>query len=433
MSKKNKIYVQEESPFLQEMAEAARLKFGDEGGVTYMGKEIEAMIVGIPLPALSLMYLFDSTVFPLGKPVGFAGFPASQKSSLGFELIHWFQSLGGYGKVVECEGGKVSPSLLSSIVGPEGYEQVTIVRCNSIDSARKQINFTLDFLKKKDPEKKVPFILILDSATGSTTDENIEKLMGDADWSGRGFPINALFYTEYLKVLASQMAGWPFAFVFTNHLKEKPPEMQGLPPKKGMPGGGALMFHSSYVFWMERIGVEQRMTRIVNGEAISCPTETRKLKLECHKTSMGTDARRIQVDFSWWHENNRQVSIFDWSASTARMLFAMQDKENAELKAFKGAKMLKGGLEDIVDITVNKQLYTSKKLGLQGVSDHEFGEAVHANAALMEQLIDFMHIKRHPILASVADRAKPLLAKSDKAALPDVPEPAEPAPLAEEV
>jgi hypothetical protein len=68
MSKqKNKIHVQEESPFLQAMVEATRAKFGDEGGVTYMGSEINELVVGIPLPALSLMYLFDSDVFPLRR------------------------------------------------------------------------------------------------------------------------------------------------------------------------------------------------------------------------------------------------------------------------------------------------------------------------------------------------------------------------------
>ena len=140
MSKqKNKIHVQEESPFLQAMVEATRAKFGDEGGVTYMGSEINELVVGIPLPALSLMYLFDSDVFPLGKTVGFAGAPQAQKSSLLFEIIRWFQGLGGYGKIVECEGNKVSPTLIASIVGQARFQQVMIDPCRTIDEARKRI------------------------------------------------------------------------------------------------------------------------------------------------------------------------------------------------------------------------------------------------------------------------------------------------------
>lgn len=426
MSKqKNKIHVQEESPFLQAMVEATRAKFGDEGGVTYMGSEINELVVGIPLPALSLMYLFDSDVFPLGKTVGFAGAPQAQKSSLLFEIIRWFQGLGGYGKIVECEGNKVSPTLIASIVGQARFQQVMIDPCRTIDEARKRIVHTLEFLKKHDPEKKIPFILGLDSATGATDDETVEKLMGDADYSGRSFPITALYYTQLLKVLSAEMAGWPFSFVFTNHLKEKPSDMPGMPARKGMPGGQALMFHGSYVFWLTRIGSEQHMTRVVNGEAISCPVETRKLLLECFKTSLGTDGRRITVDFHWWHENGHQVSMFDWSAATARMLYGMQDKESAELKQFRGIKMLRGGLGDMLDITMSDQRFTSKKLGLSKLNDHDFGEAVHADPKLMEQLIEFMHIKRHPVLASVADRAKVLTAKIEKADLPKGPDPVE--------
>jgi len=421
--KKNQIHVQETSPFLQAMVEATRQKFGDEGGVTYMGSEINELVVGIPLPALSLMYLFDSDVFPLGKTVGFAGAPQSQKSALLFELIRWFQGLSGYGKVVECEGNKVSPTLLSSIIGAEGFKQVMIDPCRTIDEARKRIVHTLDFLKKNDPEKKIPFILGLDSATGSTDDETVDKMLGDDDYGGRSYPITALYYTNLLKVLSAEMAGWPFSFVFTNHLKEKPSDMPGLPAKKHMPGGAALMFHSSYVFWLTRIGKEQRMTRMVNGEAVSCPVETRKLLLECFKTSLGTDGRQITVDFSWWYEGENQVSMFDWSAATARMLYGMQDKESAELKQFRGIKMIRGGLEDMLDISVNNQLFTSKKLGLTKLTDHDFGEAVHADAKLMEQLISFMHIKRHPILASIADKAKALTEKVEKAALPAGPDP----------
>lgn len=376
-----------------------------------MGEEIEELVVGIPLPSLALMYLFDSDVFPLGKTVGFAGFPQSQKSALGFELIRWFQSVGGYGKVVECEGNKISPSLLKSIVGQEGFKRVVIDPCPHVDEARKRINFTLDYLKKNDKKKQIPFVTILDSATGSTTEENVEKLMGDDDWSGRSYPVNALFYTEYLKALASQMAGWPFSFVFTNHLKEKPSEMAHLPSKKGMPGGASFMFHASYVFHLIRIGKEQRMTRMVDGNVISCPTETRKLLIECHKTSLGTDARQIAVDFSWWYEGKTQVSQFDWEASTAKLLYSMQDKESAEVKQFKGSKMLKGGLKDLIDVQVASQMYSSKKLGLTRVTPHEFGAAVHEDQELMDQLISFLHIKRHPVLASVMDRLAKVVAK----------------------
>jgi len=392
----------EESPLLTGMMAASRKELGEESGILFAGEDMEAMVVGLPLPSVALMWLLDSNVLPLGKIIGLAGFPQSQKSALGFEIARWFTDCGGYTKLVECEGAKVSPTLLRSIVG-SGTNRVMIAACPHIDAARKHTVMALNYLKEHDKKKTVPFLVLLDSLTGASTEENSGKLMdASEDFGGRGFPVAALFYSEFLKTLSSELVGWPHSFVFVAHLKTRPNAMPGLPPSKTMPGGAAPMFHSSYVFWIDRIGSEQRMTHRVGGKVISRPTDVRRISITCHKNSLGTDARSITVDFAWHHVNGVQTSYFDWDTSTTRLLASMQDAETSEARQFKGGKLYGKGLKDIVDIEVETaSLCRSKVLGMEGASLAEIGHAIHSKPEIVAALLDFLHIKKHPIFAHI--------------------------------
>lgn len=427
MAKKEKEVVQEMSPYMAGMMKSAAAKFGEKDGKTHMGEEIDELVIGLPLPSLSLMYLFDSNVFPLGKSVIFAGAPSAQKSSMGFEVLRWFTEAGGYGQINECEGAKLSPSLLRSIVREEGYKRVSANICQSIDEARQKIVWALDYQKKNDPKKTIPFAAVWDSLSGATTESMVEKVLGDEEMNARSFPENALYYSKVLPVLNGQIALWPFTIIGINHLKEKPSAMPGMPPTKTMPGGDNPKFMAGYVFFMERIGAEQRMTRVVDGKVQSCPTEIRKLNIKCAKSSFGTDLRSIPVDFSWYHDQElgEQVSVFDWDGSTAKMLNVLQNKEKGEMKSFRGMEkgFVKGGLADIVDVEESHGTYTSDKLGLSQVSASDLGAAVHANEVIMEQLIDFFHFHRYPVFAGATESKKGPKIKVQKAPMPagDIP------------
>ncbi len=420
--KEKKVAMQEMSPFMQGMLNDAAKKFGEKDGKTHMGAEIEELVIGLPLPSLSLMYLFDSNVFPLGKSVIFAGRPSSSKSSMGFEILRWFTEASGYGQIDECEGAKISPSLLKSITR-EGFKRIQVNICKTIDEARQKIVWALEYMKKNDPKKTIPFAAVWDSLSGSTTESMVEKVMGDEEMNARAFPENALYYSKVMPVLNGQIALWPFTLIGINHLKEKPAGMPGMPPTKTMPGGDNPRFMAGYVFWMERIGTEQRMTRLVDGEVVSCPTEIRKLSIQCAKSSFGTDCRSIPVDFMWYHDKDtgEQVSLFDWDSSTAQLLNTLQNAEKGEMKKFRGLEkgVVKGGLSEIVDVECSSNLYSSDKLGLSGVPANVLGAAVHANEEMMEQLIDFFHFHRYPVFESAVLPVKGPKVKVEKAPMPE--------------
>ena len=52
-----------------------------------IGLESEALLVGLPLPALCLRYLFQSTVFPLSRIIQITGQEGSCKSAFQFEMM----------------------------------------------------------------------------------------------------------------------------------------------------------------------------------------------------------------------------------------------------------------------------------------------------------------------------------------------------------
>src|ERR1035437_3088156 len=182
----------EMSPYMKSMVLANNTRFGEKDGKMHMGSQIDDLVVGLPLPSLALMYLFDSTVLPLGKSIIFAGRPASQKSSMGFEVARWFCDAGGYGNIAECEGNKVSPSLVKSVVGSANYPRVGVTICQTVDEARQRVAWNLNYMNANDKDKTIPFAQIWDSLSGATTETTADKVMGDEEMSARGYPENAL-------------------------------------------------------------------------------------------------------------------------------------------------------------------------------------------------------------------------------------------------
>lgn len=417
MAKKENKTAHVESDFLSSLADAAQDRFG---AGKFIGKGEEEFCIGIPLPALSLMYLFDSTVFPLGKLVSIAGFYQSSKSGLGFEIARWFAKYGGYTQVVECEN-KISIDLVRSIMGDYYPAHLRVARAEALEEAQAQLKFSVQYVKEHTDKDKM-ILLDLDSVSGADTEESLEKIEKEGS-AGRSHPDHALSWSRWLKGFTSKdLSGWPISMIAVNHLKEKGNPMPGLPPQKTAPGGAAWFLHSAWYFWVSRIGKEQRMTRYVDGEFITCPQETRRISIECHKTSFGTDARSIAVDFVWYWEGDKQVSYFDWNASTAQLLSALQMAESKEIKQIKGLKkgFEKGALQEIVDVKVSDNLYTSKRLDVERVPPSEFGRLVNADQKLMDELLSFFHVHKHKVFEGIVE-AKPVAKPAEPAKAPEVP------------
>lgn len=389
MSKKKKVLV---NPF-EAMKKAAEDKFG---GRVYTGHETDQLITGVKFPSLALMYLFDSTVLPLSKIIGIAGSPQAQKSSLSYEFSRMvMECFNGGTCYFETEGEKMSPSLISSIIGPELYSQgrFNIMQCPDMDLVQKLVTDQLHTYKKVANGETLA--MILDSLAGAVGGETFKKIDKDGSYK-RDFSETARTWTEYLKKLSADLVGWPVCFFLVNHMKETPNPIAFLPALKRTPGGIAQWFHSSAFFYVDKLQTLQRASFKNHQYDVEEPVEIRTLRLKCEKNSMGTNGRSINVNFLWFHVRSddgskRQISIFDWDASTTSMLLWMQSDSCTGVPRQR--------LRDICDVSAVKGLHTSKKLGLEGLSASDFGRAVHNNPEVMAKLIDFLSIKQHPVYA----------------------------------
>ena len=354
-----------------------------------MARDSDVLFVGLPFKHLSLMYLFDSTVFPLSKVVGFAGAPKSMKSALGFEIMRWFAEANGYGFLAECEGGKYSPSLHKSIVGPRLWDEdrFAIKCCATIQEAQEFLTSVTKLVKTENPERNVPYCLMIDSLVGAGTEEGAAQLFKDGSLGERGFPREALAWSGFFRNFPASLTSWPISFVFINHLKQGI-DSRGGPPIERVSGGDRQIFHSAFVINVYRRGKDSHETIEKDGETQYLPNDTRTIRLKTWFTSGGTDGRDIRTDFTWYTENGEQKSWFDWEGSTAYLL--------SELQEDKSRSGDRSTLADHCDVAETNKRFSSKKLGVSKVSATELGKAAEADAKLIDELQAFWGIHKHP-------------------------------------
>jgi hypothetical protein len=388
------------SDVLRAMVDANRKSYNSTR--TIIGSEMEDKLVGLPFPSLALMWLVESNVLPLGKLIGLAGDSQSQKSSLGFEIMGWLMRAGGISRLLENEGGKWSDTLIRSIIGPYvEANQFGIEECSSLGEVQAMTTSTLQFLKSKKMTHQLTGIMV-DSLMGTATAERTKKIVKEGS-AGRAFADGALSWTGYMQYLSGALIGWPVLWLFVNHLKDKQSEATGKPAGKTTPGGRAQRFYSSVYLWMNRMkhtSGGSRDTWEVNGELVPCPMTIRTIRIKCDKNSMGVDGRAINVDFCWWFDrDNNQHSFFNWDAATVNLLLAQQEeKKTGYVRANETGF---GPLTDVLKITQGRgaagNTYSCKRVGVEHKMAHTLGAAIHADAQLMDELIDFFHIHRRPI------------------------------------
>jgi hypothetical protein len=247
--------------------------------------------------------------------------------------------------------------------------------CPTIDIAQEQITTILaglrDLRSKKD--KNPLWCILVDSLTGSPTDAYSTKVEKEGH-DVATFGDMAKSWTGYLRKLSGELLCRPVVFVFVNHKKEGPGSFPGAPPQQNTPGGKGQEYHSSVYLWVKRVNVKG---------ADKGEDQWRRLQLETRKNSMGTEGRKVVVDFRWYYNaHNEQVSTFCWRAADA--VFLCERQSDPAVKA-------------LCDVRVYDDTYTSQKLGLSKVSAEELGEALWKDQELVKALHEVMHIKKHNV------------------------------------
>lgn len=383
--------------FEQEIANVSKLMGRDH---VLAAHESTARRYGMELPSLALQQVVTANVLFMETIMLVAGKPASHKSSFAFEMSRWAIMQGGYARLYETEGNKVSPTLPIQLIGSSLINEQTwqVLTCDSInvwqEAFSDHIRHYRDFFrvgrKLKAGEKRLPLMPachIIDSLTGRSTEANIEAFEKDGESANTQGARNAKSINDFLQNVS--LVGLPFYVVIIRHEKDGSlgqPVFSAAGAAKSTPGGKAPDFMGGYDFRFAVIEGHREQDGGFN-----------TVRITCKKNAFGVDKGRCDVRFSWrWMDidgERVQVPRWEWDLSTAQLLANHDARE----------------VRDICDVSAVERSskmeprFSSKKLGLINVTGQEIGAAVRLDDNLTKQLQDFMHISRWPTLAQAVE------------------------------
>ena len=122
------------------MMETAKNKFNAES-VFGSSEDFSSVVVGIPLPSLSLEYLTGNTVWPLSSVAQIAGRWGTCKSSFAYDIFRWFYEYGGRSICLDTES-KFNPELCRSIMrSGDDSRAFHYNRCKSVEDWQDRMTF----------------------------------------------------------------------------------------------------------------------------------------------------------------------------------------------------------------------------------------------------------------------------------------------------
>lgn len=366
------------------MRDRAQHELGHE---VLVGSEAERLVVGLPLPALCLRYLFQSTVLPLSRIIQITGEEGCCKSALLFEIMRWHMVHGGGGVYIENED-KDSPELRQSILdwNERWLRRLEFTKTYDLESWQAALTKFVMLLREQQsaeggPGHTIPVCLGIDSIMSTAPRSEIEA-MRESGHAQRGYALAAQLITRYMRGMPELLQCFPFTVVGINHLKPSTDYMGR--PTNTKPGGMAVKFHETFELEMHRAPTPDIDLLEYGGL---------RLKITSRKNSIGPSRKSIGAEMLWWQGDVRgvirQQTAWDWDTATIELLLSF---ENA-----KGKKTIYNRLMEIIDLRVankSRREVWSSVLGIPQNAPVHYRQA----GAMLEQRVDLLE-RIYPILA----------------------------------
>lgn len=345
------------------MVAATEKKFG--AGYTYGADAHKDTHIGVPLPSLALEHLFGANILYLGAMYGLAGAPKSFKSTFGLELLHIIAEASGACMRIDAEGGKVSASIIESIMG-KLIDKLRMRSVTSVEDAQKLMTFLLDWATTN-IGRDHPFGLLLDSISGSGSDERFKQIKKDG-YASRDFPVEALLWSKWFQGWEPRLHSWPFAVIYVNHKKID----IGNPRGYRHPGGDAQDYYATIYIHASRVKTNETADWVIHD-----------VQLQVVRHSFGVENHRINVPLRF--NKAADTAQFDWGAADAILL--MDDKIKTTVKD------LITVTSDSTAVTALTRTFSCPQLELEHVTGVEFGKALHKNKKLLKSLRTALHVR----------------------------------------
>ena len=347
-------------------------------------ENFDKIVIGLPLNAISLRYIFSNDVFPYSRVTELVGVSESCKTALLFEIYRWHifntTDLVAYDPS-EMHGGYVhnlveprdSPDLRESILQLGPYSPYPVIQSDSVEDWQKSCT---DWVKKAEERFELgampyPVALGVDSLTAVTTQDEMDKTWSQG-FADPGYSQIAKSINLWFKVFCNKMARWPVSFVGVNHLKEHRAANGAIDRK--IPGGTAIKFASTFLLRLSRKDDIETLNE--SGLYIEIATEKNSLSPANHEN--------LKVRMTWrFDENGEQQTIWDWHDASIELLTSFDATR-------------KRRISEIINIeSVDKSRRTADcpTLGLKKTSWHELGKAIMEEPEIVKGLDRFFGVR----------------------------------------
>lgn len=360
-----------------------------------VSSETETAFVGLPLPALSLRYLFQCNVFLLSRIVQIAGEEGSCKSQLLHEIARWHFLYGGGGGIASNEN-KDSPRMRHALLewNPLWLSRCSVANTTAADEWQtwlvRSFQFWRPLMDKVDgPGRTIPLFFGIDSLTATDTQNQIDETM-KRGFAQRGYSELAMVISRFMRqAIVSNMTHFPFTVIGTNHMKPATDHMGRA--KKNVPGGKAVPFMATYL--LETHKIKDIETSDYTGIRIG-------IKLD--KNSGATSRRWIEAELLWWQDPSqldpdtqrpRLQAVWDWHTASIEMILNFESRIQSK-------KTLFNNLLDITGLRLDRSKRTgsSDVLGVPASdpqSFRELGQVLEGRPELLQQIYPLLGIEQY--------------------------------------
>jgi hypothetical protein len=267
----------------------------------------------------------------------------------------------------------------------------------SLDDWQQKLTKSIEKAKSfsvKPKGERVPVLITVDSLNMKSAEKTQDKIRAEGFAEDRGFPIEAMKITRYLK--AMDLIGTTANVGFVQHLVQ---DISAAPGYNGpqMKESGAIIssFATSMHLRMHK-GKSIRVANHAQAPQNGPPIEGYQIWLSCERSCIGPDKNQLCVDFLWQHVENedgstRQAMWYDWDAALGRMLVHRKYADK-EMFAYDKDRMNK-----LIPFTQPKtDRVNCEMLGLEGASLTEFGKAIRENAEAASNVKKLLNIIEYP-------------------------------------
>jgi hypothetical protein len=371
------IKVVDSKSFASSLFDSAVKKFGDDGIVNW--DSFLKSVKGIPITNnLPLQFLFGIDGLPLSRWISIVGPPGGTKSSFCWYLSTFFLRHSGIIPFIDTEH-KNNPNQVNAIV----RAQISMPKDEqwfhgvSVDTLDDMLDKMIWYVGKIEEATKsgvqIPLLMIVDSLGNVTSKDAVDKRIDDGEAVGNTvYMRNAAKIKNDMQVLDSKVFKLPVMVLMVNHQHEKmmdPSQGRGrpsyMPPEKTEGGGVHKDFKYTWTIELTKVSEPKMFAGY----------ETRLLRMKGKKISTGPmHDYPIMVRYKFAYlEDNTQVIWYDWDEALTMML---TDEAMFKRKDING----------ILDIKVDRKMYSSSRLGGNLMTATEFGKAIHSDPIISKEI-----------------------------------------------